>query len=377
MAVEFRFANLGEYPRISDFLNEHWAKNHIYTRNRPLFDWSFHRPGHWDPNTYSFSLAVDGPELLGILGGIPFTLNRFGQSSKGVWIVNYVIRPDSRKGAMALQLLSSFRKPEFTAVVAFGINPATVAIYQVLRGQVLPEIPRHFLVLPHQGDRMACALKLAYPDWSDERAASLISAFELKELPVAPLQVGHALPAGWDERDWPEHAARTIGAARDSDFLTWRYKNHPDFEYKFLTVPEGKKNGLAVWRLETIRTETPHGRKDVDRIGRLVEFLPASPANAQALFGAFVGELDRAGAMGADFYGYHGETRRLLHDIGFHGASVHPDGSLLPSRFQPLDGKGGGIMSAIFLRDAKSPTQDDCECPWYWTKADSDQDRPN
>ncbi len=63
----------------------------------------------------------------------------------------------------------------------------------------------------------------------------------------------------------------------------------PILNIKFLTVPEGKKNGLAVWRLETIRTETPHGRKDVDRIGRLVEFLPASPANAQALFGAFVG----------------------------------------------------------------------------------------
>ena len=54
-----------------------------------------------------------------------------------------------------------------------------------------------------------------------------------------------------------------------------------------------------------------------------------------------------------------------------------PTVALLPSRFQPLDGKGGGIMSAIFLRDAKSPTQDDCECPWYWTKSDSDQDRPN
>ena len=37
---------------------------------------------------------------------------------------------------------------------------------------------------------MACALKLAYPDWSDERAASLSSAFELPELPVAPLQIG-------------------------------------------------------------------------------------------------------------------------------------------------------------------------------------------
>ena len=224
---------------------------------------------------------------------------------------------------------------------------------------------------------MACAIKLAYPDWTDERAANLVSAFELKELPVAPLQVGHELPTDWDEKDWPIHAAQTIGAARDTDFLTWRYKNHPDFDYKFLIVPEGKRTGLAVWRLETIRTETPHGRRDVDRIGRLVEFLPASRANAQALFGAFVGELDKNGAMAADFYGYHGETRRTLQDLGFKESTAHAEGSALPSRFQPLDGKGGGILSAVFLRDAKSPTRDDCQCPWYWTKSDSDQDRPN
>ena len=84
-----------------------------------MFDWSFRRPGNWElPNSYSFSVAVDGSELVGILGGVPFTLNQFGKASKAVWIVNYVIRPDYRKGAMALQLLSSFRKPEFSAVVA-------------------------------------------------------------------------------------------------------------------------------------------------------------------------------------------------------------------------------------------------------------------
>jgi hypothetical protein len=108
-----------------------------------------------------------------------------------------------------------------------------------------------------------------------------------------------------------------------------------------------------------------------------LEFLPASPDNAPALFGAFVGEVDRVGAMAADFYGYHGETRKQLHELGFADAGIHPDGGALPSRFQPLDGKGGGIMSAIFLRDAKTPTRDDWECPWYWTKSDSDQDRPN
>jgi hypothetical protein len=377
MAVEFRYAKIGEYPRISDFLDQHWAKNHVYTRMRPLFDWSFHRTGHWDPDTYSFSVALDGDELVGILGAIPFTLNRFGEAAKAVWIVNYVIRVDYRKGATALKLLSSFRKPEFSAVVAFGINPATAVIYQVLRGKVLPEIPRHFLVMPHRVGRMVRALKGAYPGWGSERATDLASAFQLARLPIGPSQVSHSLPSGWDEKDWPEHASRSIGAARDADYLNWRYARHPAFKYEFVAVPDGDRTGVAVWRLETIRAETPRGLEDVDTIARLVEFLPASPTNAEALFAAFLNEVDRAGAMAADYYGYHGETRKWLQEMGFLGSEAHPDGAMLPSRFQPLDGKGGGIMSAIFLPSGGAPCSNDSQCPWYWTKSDSDQDRPN
>jgi hypothetical protein len=377
MAIEFRYAKIGEYPRISDFLDQHWAKNHVYTRMRPLFDWSFHRTGHWDPDTYSFSVAVDGDELVGILGAIPFTLNRFGEAAKAVWIVNYVIRVDYRKGATALQLLSSFRKPEFSAVVAFGINPATAVIYQVLRGKVLSEIPRHFLVMPHQESRMVRTLKGAYPAWGSEQAMDLASAFQLARLPIAPSQVSHLLPSGWDERDWPEHASRTIGAARDTDYLNWRYAQHPVFKYEFVAVPDGDRTGLAVWRLETIRAETPRGLEDVDTIARLVEFLPASPTNAEALFAAFLNEVDRAGAMAVDYYGYHGETRKWLREMGFLGSEAHVDGARLPSRFQPLDGKGGGIMSAIFLPSDGVPCSNDSQCSWYWTKSDSDQDRPN
>jgi len=183
MAVEFRYANLNEYQRVSDFIDQHWLKGHIYTRNRALFDWTFHRAGHWDADSYSVSLGLDGNELVGVLGGIPFTMNQFGAATKAIWIVNYVMREDYRKGATALQLLSSFRKPEFPAVVAFGVNPATSVIYRVLRGQVLPEIPRHFLVMPKQASRMARALRIAYPDWSEERSANLISSFELPKLP--------------------------------------------------------------------------------------------------------------------------------------------------------------------------------------------------
>ena len=41
MAVEFRYANLDEYPRISEFLHEYWAKNHIYTRDRSFLTGAF------------------------------------------------------------------------------------------------------------------------------------------------------------------------------------------------------------------------------------------------------------------------------------------------------------------------------------------------
>ena len=173
------------------------------------------------------------------------------------------------------------------------------------------------------------------------------------------------------------HAANTIGAVRDTDYLNWRYASHPVFDYKFISVPEGDRNGLAVWRLETIRKQTENGREDIDRIGRLVEFLPASPSNADALLAAFIGELRAADAMAADFYGYHSPTRAMLQELGFRGAETSPEGGAIPSRFQPLDGKGGGILSAVFLRDGGAPGKNDLDCPWYWTKSDSDQDRPN
>jgi len=377
MPVQFRYATCHEYPAISQFLNDYWANGHIYCRNRALFEWTFHRPGHWPEEQYSFALAEDGGDLVGILGGIPFRFNHFGKSSSGVWIANYVIRPDHRRGPTALQLLGMFRQPHFYACVASGINPATSAIYRVMRGEVLPYIPRSVVVLPGGSERMVNLLAIAQPEWPAERARSLAAGFGLDAIPDETIVHGATVPESWDTSDWPAIAAATVGAARDRDYLTWRYLAHPVFEYRIITVPDGSRTGLAVWRLETIRRQTPAGREDVDRIGRLVEFLPASRDNARALATVFLQQLCGAGAFGADFYGYHGETRAWLEESGFRPAAAHPDGDAVPSRFQPLDGKGGGILSAMFLGERLPACDGSAACPWYWTKSDSDQDRPN
>jgi hypothetical protein len=377
MSIQFRYVGLSEYPRVSKFLDEYWAKNHIYVREQSLFDWTFTRNKHWEDQTYSFAVAEDDGEIVAILGGIPFAFNCFGKSSKAVWIVNYAVRPDHRRGPAALQLLSTFRKPPFQTVVAAGLNPASTIIYKVLRGTVLPEMPRHFAVFPNAADRMADLLQLTYPDWSRERAASLSDAFVLVENDDQVVSHGTTVPASWDETDWSEIATKTVGAARDADYLNWRYVQHPCFKYSIITVPDGNRTGLAIWRLESIQQETPTGRVPVDRLARLVEFLPASQDNGRALMSALLGEVRAAGALGIDFYGYHGLTRSILQNIGVFSIEAHPDGALIPSRFQPLDTHGGGILNAMFVPEGLPSCTVEPNSPWYWTKSDSDQDRPN
>jgi hypothetical protein len=377
MAVELRYAARHEYDSVSRFLNEYWANDHIYVRSKPLFDWTFGRSNLWPDDTYTFAVAENGSELVGILGGIPFVLNQFGQKSRGVWIVNYVIRPDHRKGTMALQLLSKFRRPEFPTVVAFGINPATSAIYRVLRGQVLPSIPRYLAVMPHAVDRMMSLLQIAHPEWEAAKLRALAEACRLPGVPDTSVSASGEIPSTWDTDAWPKFAAQAVGAERDIDYLTWRYLRHPTFQYRVITVDDPDGPGLAVWRMETIRQKTPEGLKDVDRMARLVEFLPSSHANALRLGAAFLQQASTEGAMAADFYGYHACVRRWLADSGFVCADDLADGDGLPSRFQPLDGKGGGIMSAMFGESSLPACSSDPSCAWYWTKSDSDQDRPN
>jgi hypothetical protein len=377
MSIQLRYATFDEYPRVSQFLDEYWAKNHVYVRERPLFDWTFTRAQHWEDDTYSFAVAEDKSEIVAILGGIPFTFNCLGKSSRAVWIVNYAVRPDYRRGPTALQLLSSFRRPPFQAVIASGLNPASTVIYKVLRGIVLPEMPRHFAVFPNAVGRTADLLQLTYPDWTSERADAVTRAFVLAEDNYQSVEHGTTLPASWDEIDWPAIASKTVGAARDTDYLAWRYAKHPCFNYRTVTLPEGKRTGLAVWRLETIQMETADGRVNVDRLARLVEFMPASENNGRMLIAALLGEIRNAGALGMDFYGYHGPTRSMLERYGVRGTEAHPDGGLIPSRFQPLDSHGGAILNAMFVQKELPCCTAAPDSPWYWTKSDSDQDRPN
>ena len=376
MSLEFRFANNGEYPRIIAFIDEFWAKNHIFVRSKELFDWTFKRPGFWEGDGYSFALGEDNGDLMGILGGVPYNFNAYGKIRRGVWIMNYAIRPDHRKGTAALKLLSTFRNPSFPVVIASGLNPATTAIYKVLRGQVLTSPPRHVIVMPGAAGRMAELIRTANPEWEAGRALAVAEAFQLPSLVEPVAEAGSKFPAQWDEVDWSILAATTVGAVRDLEYLNWRYCMHPCFEYHIIAIPEGDRTGLLIWRLETVRQETENGRKDLDRFGRVVEFIPTSDANGRQLMAALTSQLKAADAVGADFFGYHGNVRRVLSATGMPATAQHADGPAIPFLFQPI-APSGPLVNAMFSDPDLPPCDSRDDCAWYWTKSDSDQDRPN
>jgi hypothetical protein len=342
-----------------------------------LFEWTFGKDHFLVDEGYHVILAEDKDDIVGFLGGIPFELNEFGATKRGVWLANYLVRSDYRRGSLGLQLLNVFRNSHPDAVVAFGVNASVLPIYRMLKADVLTGIPRHFAVLPHARERMRGLLRVARPEWSREKADSVIDAFTIPPALSSSSSFTTALPEDWDRVGWPVLAARTVGCARNADYLRWRYFNHPCFEYRIITVRDADQIGIAIWRLETIRACSERGGADLDIIGRLVEFLAPSRHIAGKLWEAYCFQLTEVNALGTDYYGYHGETGTWLRDLGFQCVDRHPEGHAIPTRFQPLDGRGGTIMSAVFLNSSLPKCRPGTDCAWYWTKSDADQDRPN
>jgi hypothetical protein len=377
MTVEIRYATLEDYPRIRQFLDQYWRKDHVYVRDSRLFDWTFKRTDTWDRQGYSCVLAEDKGKTVGTLGGIPFIFNCLGRSSQGIWYANLLLHPLYRKGPLFIRMFKMFQRPPYDLNAVAGMTAHAAELYDKLGWTVCANIPRHLIVLPHRVNRMGEVLRLTCQDWPWSKAQALARFFSGKLYSPNAGPIFDEVPPSWDEADWPHIARKSVGAARVRSYLRWRYCEHPSFKYNFIVILEGERSGLVVWRLETIRRATPEGLIDVDRIGRVVEFLPTSLPNARALLSCLLSDLNKADAIAADYYGYHGEIGRWLNTIGFLGVDSHPDGKLVPARFQPLDLRGGYVRSAVLGNHTIPRGFGDQNCVWYWTRSDSDQDRPN
>lgn len=371
---EIRLATAQEYDPVSAFIDEHWKKNHAYVRSKSLFDWTFLNNPNWDGNSYSISLALNNGEIEGMLGTIPFDLNVYGESSKGCWLVNWLVLQQARKGRTGLKLLDVFQKDLGYQTISFGINDTIARLYSALQWQEMPPMPRVVWINPEFVRGAEVLLREVYPDVDDSDIVKFVRDHASKLSLVHESgrdSFDSVWGKEWDDIGWGKLKERTIGCSRDTKYLTWRYLEHPIYRYDSIVVSDGINLGLLIWRVDSVADRTSPAHESF-RFARIVEFLPNSEVNAFRLVSSLINHMKDSGIQVVDFYCYNNKIMKLISKMGF-VVSRELAGIQFPNHTQPIV-EGSSIRSAIKLHDSLglvSTLQD-----WYWTKSDSDQDRP-
>jgi len=374
---QVRLLGFDEYPAIASFIDRNWKKDHAYVRSKALFDWTFHENPSWhEEDFYSLAVAVDDASVVGMLGAIPFKLNVLGDTVEACWLVNWIVMPHV-KGGKGLALLNFFSNEDNFNTISFGINDEVAPLYRALGWKEMSPIPRMEWVNPSKKNYAEILLSRLNPDATIEEVRRYISkvsavAFEINT--PESKKLNEIAASVWDRKGWSVWRKKSIGCARDYSYLKWRYLKHPIYEYKTSVIADEGELGLIIWRIEITRRMNANGTlEDYIPFARIAEFLPVSEANARQLLSICLVDASAAGVLAADFYCYNSELTKMLKRIGF---SVSKDASsvCLPNHTQPI-ARGSDIKSRIKSFSCDQITGEDYQ--WYWTRSDSDQDRPS
>jgi GNAT superfamily N-acetyltransferase len=276
---------------VQRFIDERWRPGHVLARDEELLCWQ-HR-SLADPERLAILGAEQDGELVGMLGLIEFEACLGERRGRGAWMTNWLVVPERRGEGIGSALVERACS-EYELVGALDANQAT---RDALAGSFV-ERPILRWALPYN-----LAALPAEPAWLDE--------------PAVP-------------------AETFAGACRDEEFIAWRYRNHPRFEYTVL-------DGFAAYRL-------------AGSVLRVVDFL-----GDEELAERVAAEGRRTGAVYAEFLCHFSAYAAPLEAAGFRRARG------LPSRFEPLDLRPRPDISCFWGYDGDL----------YVTAADSDLDRPN
>lgn len=146
---------------------------------------------------------------------------------------------------------------------------------------------------------------------------------------------------------------------RSASYINWRFLNHYFFKYNFLVAREkGKVTGFLIWRLDG------EGKYKTARISDFIAF----DACTTYLLEKFLIDAKNKGAYFGEFILSSGLYDKALREVGFF-ETTGTKFEEFPVLLNPVSYKRKDINFGYTI-DAK---ESDC----YFTRADSDQDRPN
>ena len=328
MSLTFEICSKDNVERLLVFIDRSWRKDHIFVRNRKLFDWQ-----HKNGESYNFVLAIDGPDIVGVLGFIP--TSQFSPAllpNNEMWLAIWKVRDDIGKPGLGLLMLNFLRKKfNNPTICSIGLSQQVIPLYKALNYEVG--------ILEHR------AFFNQYKDISGPVTAPRGSVVKLtkgsiqfdSQVKRADLEACEALFHSKPQKD-PEYIVK-------------RYIEHPVYEYKLMLF----KNAGAVVSIVVYRIV----RIDYLLIARIVDVIGESVLDEK--FNYPISQFLRQDNI--DYIDIVSNLR-CGESSGF---IQNSDNLILPNYFEPLE------MKNIEIDFAYKSNNESLSI----FRGDSDQDRPS
>nr|WP_165972308.1 GNAT family N-acetyltransferase [Paenibacillus piri] len=318
-------------------------------------------------DNYGFLGAWHEGEIIGILGLMAFDMNIYGKLKFGFAPTNWIVSPEHRHTGAGIELMRAMLNFNPSIVLNHGINANVARLYKGMGGyQVIPDVPRWIGVNDEERTTELLLEGNGQPIryYDPIRSVATTSSYRVSEQFNADK---------WEDF-YTKWARRNVGFSRNAVFISWRYINHPSFNYHIFTCEnaEGEYKGLLILRKEQILDGKGH-------IGRIVEFIADDQDSAVQLANEVVKFSQQNELLFNDFYCFSSITAWGLEAVGFKRViKSEADKLVLPTRFKPLDLEITHMMAAIYVaKELQGKIDSINDQTWYITKGDADQDRPN
>jgi len=374
--MEIRLFRKAETDLYMKAIDEIWRKEHILSRDKALVDFMFYNyPMHekyvGKENYGAIGIWEDG-KIIGLGGLMIYEFNLNGTTELACNVTNSIVLEEYRNSLAGLLL---FEKPFdlYPFFCSFGIglskfsmrlSPATIS--KGIVTQPIHKLSRTVGIF----NKTKTAEVLLEGNESYLRNYDMVHKVPQYGEKIVDLELDEDK---WNQFYLTDIAPKTISVSRNYDFLNWRYINHPSFKYLVYTVQDkvGNYEGLLVARVESIVNNTA-------KILRIVEFISKNQDASIALANKIVEIGTEESVIFADFYCTTDMFNFGLESVGFKKEFTSSDDKIvLPSRFQPVDLSVVDLNALISFHGKKIKNLNLLNNNIYFTKGDSDQDRPN
>lgn len=362
-----RFFESNEQKLLQEAIDELWMNKHVYVRDEKLLANMFYESPYkhliTPKNDYTFLGVWDNQNVVGLLGVLPFKFNQKGKISLGLCLTNWIVEESYRKTGAGMELLKYVQNLNPSIILSLGINDNVKKLYTLLKWEVMDSLPRWIGIMNKQQ-----VTKRIFED----NHSSLKNIDEIKIVDYdSDIDNFIFKDIGLDSSQWnlfhqSNLLSNYIGISREYDYIEWRYLKHPTFKYHYLLYKDNDGvKGLVIYRIESIMENS--------KIGRIVEILTDDKEIELKLIRYLINY--EKSLLFWDFYCSSTIASWSLEMVGFKKIN---DQCNFPTRFQPLDLSVSTIKSAIYINSDVSKRLNVFDInPWYITKGDSDQDRPN